>query len=831
MSRLQAPSTEDLLLAPNLAVADAMLANQLARHREPTLAERIRSLPAWLEDLFGHSPFPPLASELQMLATWEKTLRDLDLPFDLHPPTLAPLALQGWRQVKGWRVERQRFELAEYGRDLRFGDWCRQFEQRLVDQGQISAEQLAEQLLSRPADRRYRRIQLAGFVDRPAPLWLALFAHLAEEVQFIDWQDKVGELKQFGCDTPEQELRSAAIWAKAVLAAHNPARVGIIAARGKADVGRLAHELVQLGVATNRRLPLSESGPIQGALALLQINGQQIGIGDARALVENPFWGDYAKELSLRTGWETRLCQLETRTLFRSDLAHCLAESKALVELVSGQQRAEAALAPSAWAELFNRQLHKLGWPGTQLPQEDHVLACESWLELLGDLASLNTSFAKLEWSQVYRWLKIAASQRTYLNTARSEGVWLLDRVEEAAEFNFLWLLGADDQDWPPPPKPHPLVPFSLQSAFDMPRHAAQRELELCQNLLASLNRRADQIICSFARSRENLSCKLTPLLGSLPQAQIAVPVATPTAGGPFEWIDCSSAPALAADQRQIRGGSRVLQLMTASPFDAFAELRLKANPLGQPSDGVSPKEFGKLLHDLLERSWLALQNNQQGLLALTDSERQRLAAELSRETLAHWRGAWRIGHNQRHLVADLLADTLLEWLQLESQRPPFEVHGTERDIPVQLGPITLQVRIDRIDRTDQGLLLIDYKSGTSGEVRDWLVSPPQQPQLPLYCIALNEPCAAIAIARLRLGQCKWVGLGATSLFSGIKGAADWGVVQANWRADLIGLAEGFAQGDTRVAEPRPGHFGSNPLARLQRFSEYEDMRQWLQTR
>jgi ATP-dependent helicase/DNAse subunit B len=82
----------------------------------------------------------------------------------------------------------------------------------------------------------------------------------------------------------------------------------------------------------------------------------------------------------------------------------------------------------------------------------------------------------------------------------------------------------------------------------------------------------------------------------------------------------------------------------------------------------------------------------------------------------------------------------LLErWLDIEKLRMPFEVVASERDLKgVRVGPLRLNVRMDRVDRVDGRLVLIDYKTGTA-EVKQWMGERPDRPQVPLYALLANE--------------------------------------------------------------------------------------------
>ena len=88
---------------------------------------------------------------------------------------------------------------------------------------------------------------------------------------------------------------------------------------------------------------------------------------------------------------------------------------------------------------------------------------------------------------------------------------------------------------------------------------------------------------------------------------------------------------------------------------------------------------------------------------------------------------------------------------------------------------MTLALRIDRVDRLDDGsLAVIDYKTGADAEPDAWLGERPRLPQLPLYAEALGmDQVSAVAFGRVRTGDTGYCGLARDStLFPGLKSPA-----------------------------------------------------------
>ena len=76
----------------------------------------------------------------------------------------------------------------------------------------------------------------------------------------------------------------------------------------------------------------------------------------------------------------------------------------------------------------------------------------------------------------------------------------------------------------------------------------------------------------------------------------------------------------------------------------------------------------------------------------------------------------------------------------------------------------------DRIDRIDDGrLVIVDYKTGEP-KVADWFTDRIAEPQLPLYSIAVDQAVGAVVFGRVRKGDAKYLGVAAEEAI--VSGAA-----------------------------------------------------------
>jgi hypothetical protein len=97
------------------------------------------------------------------------------------------------------------------------------------------------------------------------------------------------------------------------------------------------------------------------------------------------------------------------------------------------------------------------------------------------------------------------------------------------------------------------------------------------------------------------------------------------------------------------------------------------------------------------------------------------------------------------------------------------------------------------------GHALIDYKTGRPTP-NDWLGERPDDPQLPLYALNAKEDIAAVAFARLKTGEMRYMGFSkGKDVIADVKQAKDWTGLVADWKRQIDALGNGFASGDARV--------------------------------
>jgi probable DNA repair protein len=465
-----------------------------------------------------------------------------------------------------------------------------------------------------------------------------------------------------------------------------------------------------------------------------------------------------------------------------------------------------------AWAEAFGACLAAWGWPGEAVLDSRAFQAARHFRELLRELAALAVVAPELGAPQALDELRRLALA-PFQPESGEPAVFVLDAYEDPGlRFDSLWVAGLGAAAWPRPVAVDPLLPIEIQRRLGMPCATAADCVDEARSIIGAWRAQADELVLSWPRRENDTDVDVTPLMPA-----DAMPLAPPAPHATRERL-AHAAAALAplADDRApplragaTHGGARVLELQSHCPFRAFAQLRLRAEPLEEPQAGLDRRLRGVVLHHALQRFWAEL-GSQQALLRLDhDACDAKVAAAVDHSLAA----VLSVGGNARSalLERDWQRRAIGHLLALERERPPFEVVETERELRGQIGGLDLRLRVDRVDRVGGELVVIDYKSGSVRKA-PWRGARMEAPQLPLYAVLHPGRPAAIAIAELDaegagfMGVAQGEGIIATlvpapefELTEDRETGFDWPVIKEHWFAWLERLARDYAAGHAEV--------------------------------
>jgi probable DNA repair protein len=828
------------------------------------------SIDAWLAQvtdaalLDGSLPaheVPRLAlSSIQEQALWEQAIGGGggdDALFDREG--LAALAVEANDLAETWRLALDSGSGEETESFLR---WRAEVRARCEAGRWLEPARLRAWRIARIADvgRLPERVVFAGFDDyTPQEIELAR-ALAARGVTVMQLELGRGEASAGSvAELPDRQAEcvAAAAWVAQRLAAKPDARLAIVApelARLRDALGAalddalhpqsLAPENAEMARRYNFSLgaPLARWPVVDTALRLLRFAAQPRRIAQAELtkLLHSPCWSAGGAALDARARLDVRLRELLAPTVALSDVLRLARRLRQrglpLVAAVGHLEAVQAASAqsgkerPSIWAATLARLLDTAGWPGERTLSSHEWQAAETFRETLAGLAALDVVLGKIGFAEAVRQAVRLCRERVFQpQTEGRPAVEVLGPLEAAgAEFDAVWVLGMNDDVWPPPPRPNPLLPAILQRRAGAPNAGAEVQLEFARAIHGRLLKSAPEVVFSWAKREGDRPLRMSPLLAGMPAAMLPAPIDAPIesrlGAGTVERIDDSRAPPL-ADGEKLGGGVGLLKAQAVCPAWAFYRYRLGARALTEPVDGLSAADRGTLLHRVMERFWRG--RGSAGLAAMSEDERQLAVAEAVIVAMSAFNDGRELPLSPRFaaLERERLIRLLSNWLELELARPvPFAVLACEQSVEVDIEGLKVDVRVDRIDTLADGRqVILDYKTGRNLKLSDWQGERIVEPQLPAYAAwATVEAPAVVAFAKVRDDGCAYVGLGADAgLLPGVKPADDWSATLVAWRAAIGAIAREIRDGDAAVRIADEKHLRYCDVLPLLRLPEY----------
>jgi ATP-dependent helicase/nuclease subunit B len=821
-----------------IVVANALAAQQWEAHLAAESIARaaiawetppVRSYVAWLDELWlehADERGPALTAN-QSLALWRHVVAESAESGELigHAGA-AEWAAGAWQLLHRWRIDPAAQRAAASQVDYRaFLGWCRAYRERLDGHGWLDRAEL-EALTA--------RIAVAGKLvvadpPEPYPARAALFADLAARGTQMEERmapAMAGTRRSARLADAADELRAALAWANTRLRTHPRARIAIVvptAGRRQDEIERLAatelHETAQSCWTEGQALAAEPT--IGAAFDALSLAAAHTSYATFGRWLRSPFFGVPPEERFARARLDAELraelrSQLPFQAGYRCGLKELLAERapqsalalSAALALVGATRHAM----PSRWAYLWSRMLAELGW---QPPAARSPLL--GWQSTLDELARLTPIVGEISLAGALAELA-RLLERTTPAPLPIHGVHVLERIDDVGPgYDGVWVTGFTDAAWPEPSRGNPLLPLALQRAHGLPYSSPRDASERSDRALERLARRSRELIASWPARVFDYETEPSPAIRLWPACGghelDALTTVRPLRPAARETVD-DAAPPFAGTH--LPGGTGVLGRQARCPLRGFCQDRLGARELEPLGFGVPARLRGIAAHKAVERllddrpAHSALASKTAAVAPSVESALARLFGRARNYMAALYE--LEAEHLHRVLTALLVAD---------QTRAPFRVRAVEQRTAVALGPLTLNVRIDRIDELDDGsIAIIDYKTGERATSADWFGARLKDAQVPLYASQSTENVAAAVVVRLAPTRTRYSGFWPEGAFPGrpAKAAHPQTAAQLEiWRGQLSLLAAEFAGGDTRifVAEYEDAAGSYAPLTRV----------------
>lgn len=841
------PAQGTLVLTVNNRLARQLigeLAQRLGPQRQAAELPRILPLSAWLAEEADALAFladsPVAVHRLDAFGAqwlWAEAIAacEADHPL-LDVSQAARLAADADQQLDEWRLAvPAEAETQEY---RRLREWRNAYRARLAGLDAEDANLGYETVLAALAEGQAGvppRVVLAGFNEISPRLQRLADGFLRGGAQ-CHWlrerDEPPAQPTRLQADDHYAEWLAAARWAAQRLRGDPDGRYAIVAASLEDDAPLARRLLAQtlrdadgqampFNVAVGR--PLAEWPAVRAALAWLRVLAAFGGAASCptptlgQALLAGHCAGERgdggahgALDAQWRRSQETALSHAGWTQAIQ---ARCPRLAAAWAEARQAWLDGERRMTADGWAGRFRAALSALGFPGERPLDSAAYQVCEAFDALLVRYTGLSVAAGSLGGDAAVSLLdKLAQGapfqpQRDPL--ARLDVLGLLEA--EGGRWSGIWVLGLSDEVLPATPKPNPLLPLAVLRDAGAPRATPERERQWAGELYASLCRCAPEVIVSHPAMEGERALRPAPLIASLPAAPWRAPEPEPAVPAPIEDIDDAAGLPLSGE-RPSAGGLDVLETQARNPLWAYVRHRLGARALEDYADAATRSARGSFLHAALEVLWDMLPGQDSLHAARAEGRLEGLIAAAVAQAADAELQAWPAA--LRELECARARAVLDTWLDLEAQRTPFEIAGVEREIGWQRGPLSLKLRLDRMDRLDDGrVVVIDYKTGSRlpNPASDWTRARPVGLQLPFYAAVLGgqegHEVSGLMLAQIHAREASVAGVSDGDI--GVAGVADysawaafdglgWDGVLARWKGAVETLADEYAAGVAR---------------------------------
>lgn len=832
----------------------------------------------WEESLLsgGQAGNFSLLSEHGSLLLWERAVGG-QTPNLLHLQQQAELARHSWNLALNYGLKPEQLRAEAQGEDEeRFVDWVSAFEESCREEGWLEPVALPP-LLAQDAQEGALRpggaLYFLGMEDKwtpPGKQLLTAMQGAGITILPTPRPPRSDRLFHTAFESSAEELEAAASWVGAA-----GSGVVLLDFAERADEARRILLDRMQPAWQSRGFPLTaplnsaeaqslaHSGPPEMALAILRLLPEKFEFERISRVLRGAYLHGCHEEQGARAQLERALrarllgARLNRRQLIwlARDRAPLLTENlQQAWTLARKAHENERRQAHRTWGAVFAAFLDALGWPGNRPLESDEHQSLIAWRKLLSDFGSCDAVAAQdVSLEEALVRLEAMARRRSFQPQGPDEAVELLP-IEEAAGMYFdrLWVAGASASLWPSRGvNPAPFLPLALQRRLGIPRASPQAALAQARRQTEALVSAGGEVMFSWTRvAEEGVSTNLSPLAAALKPQELKASPEKQVAGKAeaersyaetlqhctdLEPLEDDDAPPVEGEE-EVTGGTHLMDQQLNCPFRAFVEFRLQAREYPQPWDGLSPLDRGNIVHALLERLYKACPDDEALQAALGDLP-QRLK-EWSENIPKHG------PLGQRALVQALLklergrAVNLALELTGKDKARHFRIESQEEEAFLELGPLELAMRLDRVESIGQdgGCLVLDYKTGTRKTYLSHL--DPENlraSQLPAYALAtegalgvgyvyLNEKgiqFSGVLDPELALEKSEAVA-GIYPSTKSFRAYETWQALIDAWRIALENAAEQLAGGDARVQTDRYDNRARGQYQILSRIHELE---------
>jgi ATP-dependent helicase/nuclease subunit B len=797
------------IITPNTRISQELTQKYAKTTNKKVIAKpRIRPFSQYMSELFyqvrtSFEKSPILLTQIQSHILWQTVISNQMDTYSIDG--LVSNIIKAWNHCYQWLVEIDKKTFSYNTETLSFYQWTKNYRKKLQEMNAIDETLIYDTIKDNLPQCTFATIW--ALFDEFTPLQLELISKNPNQHCVYEPNSVNQTCQLIVTDTKEQEFSALIKWLKQLLD-EQVTPIGIVIPDLNQNHQILSRQLNNHFERSDYNIslgqPLKEVPLIGQALSFLELNPNQLSNKQVNLLLFSPYIGDAENEFLQRQECYNKIellrepiVKLDTLIKAIGDTCPKLVERLKTIKPFDRQVKYPC----SKWANRFKSRLNTLGFPGEIGLNSANFQAYARFERLFDEFCQLSLVNSYTTFEKAHDLLIQLAQKTLFQPQNTSAKVHVLGLLEAAGlEFSHLWIMGITDECLPQPSQLSPFIPYAVQKQWLMPHSSTQKEYEYSQKLLKRLSNSSKQCLFSYARYQDDKEAQISPLL-------VHIPIKT------LNQVDESNKKQIATEKinenyqlellnnETVGGGTFILKDQALCPFRAFARHRLKAQTGIEAQEGLDALDRGLLIHRVLELVWQQLKTQKRLLFISVNDLSQviSLAIEQALSSLIDTRPET-MNPTCQQLEKQRLTKLVHRWLELEKQRPCFEVIAQEEWQQLELSGLNLNMRVDRVDKLANGeKWVIDYKTGMPSP-NEWFEHRISEPQLPLYALS-DEQITGLVFAQLKTNELKFKGVAkdpehVNGIINIDKKAESWQEQKELWHQQLSQLASEFLQGD-----------------------------------
>lgn len=565
--------------------------------------------------------------------------------------------------------------------------------------------------------------------------------------------------------------------------------------------------------------PINTYPIIKDALTLLEINKENICIASLKKVLNSPYLTPSTEAFIFSTELSEEIEGLGLSHIPRSGVIQIIQKLDIKNDIEQEMQnqwlnlfktKKQYLQSYTQWADQWLYFLEKHPWPSSQGISSENFQVIQAFLKIIDQVKSLDLVSQPTKEKYALLALNHLCLHTSFQPEGHDAPIQILGILEAATiSFNHAWICGFSSSIWPKLQSPSPLIPLSIQKKHGTPHGSIEREISYSQKLFERLKKCAATVVWSFSKSHNGAETSPAHCVSHFPRLAAMTNNISQVKdnNNSLESIHDIMGPQF-EDQRAL-GGTQMLESFIHCPFKAFAKYRLNTKSLAIMSAGTRNYQRGLMIHKGLEVFWRETKDQARLKAIQPNKLKNDVAAIIEKASqIIYPKTLYAPYQHLIHIEKKRATEMMLQWLEYERNRPPFEVSAIEKEMHISLDNTPITIKIDRVDTcAHQKAMVIDYKTGESNP-KLWFSTPIQSPQMPLYASFLTPLVDALAFAEIKSKSIRFKGYqnNESTLHHDLKTlqtiqSITWSETIAQWKTQLVSSMQLFKSG---YAEAKP---------------------------